>query len=279
MPLPGAGVPDPRAGRAGGCDLGHFNRRFLSAHCTAMTNTPEGRTDADCSNGDGICEVPGTPLPGLRRVGDAGPEVVYFGDPMCSWCWGISPQLERLRRWCVAEGLPFRLVLGGLRAGGGDAWDGRFRNFLRHHWQQVARSTGQPFNTGLLDLDFFEYDTEPACRSVITARMMGVVDELAFFASVQRGFYVDNEDPKRPAFHAARCGEFGMDPAAFVECFASNDARAATKADFAASRAAGVGGFPTVALRRNGEQTIIATGFATFDHMRRNISRNVASTG
>jgi putative protein-disulfide isomerase len=198
---------------------------------------------------------------------------------MCSWCWGISPQLDRLRRWCATEGISFSLVMGGLRAGGGDAWDSRFRAFLEHHWQEVARSTGQTFNTGLLDADHFEYDTEPACRAVVTARIMGVADELAFFAGVQRGFYVDNDDPKRPEFHAARCGAFGLDPAAFLERFADNEAREATQADFDASRSARVTGFPTIALRHDDEQAVIATGFATFDNMRRTIARKLSGTG
>lgn len=194
---------------------------------------------------------------------------------MCSRCWGISSQLRSLRDWCTAERLPFRLVMGGLRAGGGDAWDARFRDFLRHHWQEVARVTGQMFNAGLLDRDFFEYDTEPACRAVVTARTMDVADELAFFAAVQRGFYVDNGDPKRPDFYRARCGRFGMDPEAFLERFASDDARQATRADFAASRASGVTAFPTIMVRHDGGQAIVATGFATFDDMRRKITERV----
>jgi putative protein-disulfide isomerase len=260
--------------------FGILNGRFLSIYCTAMTIATEGMSETECSSRDGICEVPRAAAPKSRTLATAeGPEVVYFGDPMCSWCWGISSQLERLHRWCVAEGIPFRLVMGGLRAGGGDAWDRRFRDFLRHHWQEVAGLTGQTFNTGLLDADSFEYDTEPACRAVVTARSMAIMDELAFFAGVQRGFYVDNEDPKCPTFHAARCGAFGLDPDAFVERFASDDVREATKADFAAARAARVTGFPTIALYRNSEQAVIATGFANFDDMRRNITQKLNSTG
>lgn len=243
-----------------------------------MANATEDLTES-CSTEDGLCRIAADRSSESRpQVFSADPEVAYFGDPMCSWCWGISSQLRKLRDWCVAEAIPFRLVMGGLRAGGGDAWDDRFRNFLRHHWEDVARLTGATFNTGLLDLDFFEYDTEPACRAVITARLLGVADELAFFAAVQRGFYVDNDDPKRPDFYPARCRAFGIAPEAFLEKFDSDAARAATRADFAASRASRVMEFPTVALRRKGNHAVIATGFATFDDMRRNIGR-LASAG
>ena len=239
-----------------------------------MKVTP--RHDLDCSTEDGACAIPGadggaTPAISSRR------EVVYFGDPMCSWCWGISLELRKLHDWCAAGNLPFRLVMGGLRAGGGDPWDARFRNFLRHHWEEVGRATGQPFSTGLLDRDAFEYDTEPACRAVVTARMMSVGDELAFFADVQRGFYVDNEDPKEPGFYPARCRRYGLEPAAFLERFDSDEARAATGADFAASRASGVTGFPTIVLRGDAGQAVVATGFASFDAMRSRIARRLTA--
>jgi putative protein-disulfide isomerase len=244
-----------------------------------MAKATEGLAEG-CSTEDGLCRIAGDGSSESRpQQSSTDPEVVYFGDPMCSWCWGISSQLRRLHDWCLAEAIPFRLVMGGLRAGGGDAWDDRFRNFLRHHWEDVARSTGATFNTGLLDLDFFEYDTEPACRAVVAARMLGVVDELAFFSAVQRGFYVDNEDPKRPAFYAARCSAFGIAPGAFLEQFESDAAKSATRSDFASSRAARVTGFPTIALRTEGTLAVVATGYATFDDMRRTLGRLATAAG
>jgi putative protein-disulfide isomerase len=232
-----------------------------------------GMNEADCST-DGVCTIPARDeAQGQRPSATARPAVVYFGDPMCSWCWGISPQLRSLRDWCVDTGLPFRLVMGGLRAGGGDAWDSRFRDFLRHHWREVASLSGQPFNIGLLERDFFEYDTEPACRAVATARMLGVADELGYFIAVQRGFYVDNEDPKLPAFHAARCAKFGLDPEAFVATLASDAARDTVRADFSTTRRSGVTGFPTIAVQRPGGLRVIASGYATFLRLREDVER------
>ena len=40
--------------------------------------------------------------------------IIYIGDPMCSWCWGIAPELDRLQAWTT---LPFDVVVGGLRPG------------------------------------------------------------------------------------------------------------------------------------------------------------------
>ena len=38
-------------------------------------------------------------------------EFIYVGDPMCSWCWGFAPVLERMTE--VYE-IPIRVVVGGI---------------------------------------------------------------------------------------------------------------------------------------------------------------------
>ena len=88
-------------------------------------------------------------------------EIIYVGDPMCSWCWGLSPQLNALQRYGQQLGIPFSLVMGGLRPGGGEAWNADFKGFLKHHWEEVTQRSGQPFGYGLFDLEDFNYDTEP----------------------------------------------------------------------------------------------------------------------
>ena len=44
------------------------------------------------------------------------PHLIYFSDPMCSWCYGFSPVIEEIRR-AYGRALPVRLVMGGLRPG------------------------------------------------------------------------------------------------------------------------------------------------------------------
>lgn len=196
--------------------------------------------------------------------------LIYVGDPMCSWCWGIAPALQQLQQFC-AQRLPFHVVVGGLRAGGGDAWTDHFRQFLARHWQEIGKLTGQPFSYRLLDREAFDYDTEPACRAVVTARILLDGDVLGFFSAVQRKFYVENEDPKQIDFYRSICADSGLDFGEFARRFESDDVRALTRGDFQLSRNWGVSGFPTVMLRTREELIPVATGFSTFDKMRESV--------
>ena len=138
-------------------------------------------------------------------------EIVYVGDPMCSWCWGISPQLNRLEREAAQENIPYRIVLGGLRPGGGDPWNDQFKDFLKHHWEEVNDRSGQPFGYDLFEKPEFNYDTEPACRAVVAAREMKPEIEQRFFELVQHHFYVKNQDPAAVTFYQPICETLGLD--------------------------------------------------------------------
>ena len=63
-------------------------------------------------------------------------ELIYVGDPRCSWCYGFGPVVENLD---ARFSFPTRLIIGGLRPGpAADVLDDRMRRFLRHHWEEIG---------------------------------------------------------------------------------------------------------------------------------------------
>lgn len=222
-----------------------------------------------CDPETGACIIDPLPEPEAPQASTSPErEIVYVGDPMCSWCWGLSPALKELEAEGRRRGLPFRVVVGGLRAGGGETWDERFRTFLRHHWEEIGERTGQPFSMALLDRDAFDYDTEPACRAVVVARdLLDPTDVYPFFAAVQERFYARGDDPKPVEFYRELCERFGIDFEVFRSRFESQEARAQTGDEFRLVRSWGVRSFPTVLLREGTELRPIALGFATAERM------------
>lgn len=192
--------------------------------------------------------------------------IVYVGDPMCSWCWGFAPALQALREAGAKRGLPFEIVLGGLRAGGADEWTAEFRQFLRHHWQEVAQRSHQPFSFDLLDRPQFAYDTEPACRAVVALRQIlaknhRLPELYDCFHTIQARFYVDNQDPSELVFYESICTKHHVDFDEFSNLFQQDAIKKATIADFALCRRWQVRAFPTVLLRQNGQMRVLSAGF------------------
>jgi putative protein-disulfide isomerase len=192
---------------------------------------------------------------------------------MCSWCYGISNELADV--WQSYPGLDKDVVLGGLRPGGGDAWTADFKDFLKHHWEDVNRASQMPFSYDLLDRDEYHYDTEPSCRAVTIVKEMAPDKAFAFFKAVQRGFYLESKDPKLVSFYEPICQDLGIDYSQFETRFTSSEARSATAIEFNKARSLGVNSFPTIILRDGDDMHVIAQGFATAKEMKAIIDQHM----
>lgn len=175
-------------------------------------------------------------------------EIIYVGDPMCSWCYGFTDVLRGIRERC-SDRVGTRLVMGGLHADGTHVVTERYRDFLREHWREIGMRTGQPFDLSILDRTGWIYDTEKACRAVVVVRELGRGLEWEYFAAVQRGFYRDNHDPNDPESFARIAQTFGVERSIFLDAYQAAPSRQRTQDDFRWARSVGVDGFPTVLLR------------------------------
>ena len=194
------------------------------------------------------------------------PILWYFADPMCSWCWGFSPVIETLRD-DYRERMKIALVLGGLRHETAPMTAAQREDIL-HHWRAVQARTGQPFRFDDALPPGFVYDTEPACRAVVT---MGGIDPsriFALFKAIQTAFYAEGRDVTQPGVLADLAAGTGVERAAFVRDFESDVARTRTQAHFRQAREAGVRGFPTLIVQQDAQLHTVCNGCQPLDTVR-----------
>ncbi|AGZ34099.1 DsbA family protein [Pseudomonas sp. SWI6] len=192
--------------------------------------------------------------------------LLYVMDPMCSWCWGFAPVAEALIAQAREAGVPTRVVPGGLRTGG-SALDASTRKYILEHWQAVADATGQPFRFDGAMPDGFVYDTEPACRALVTARELDAERVWPLLALIQRSFYEQGVDVTRAPQLVELAEQVGFDRERFAQHFASHDVRAATAADFSWVQDLGIAGFPTLLAERNGQLALLTNGYQPLDRL------------
>lgn len=189
------------------------------------------------------------------------PEIIYVGDPMCSWCWGIAPAIHSIAN---RTDVTVRVVVGGLRPGpSAQLLDDRLRAELAHHWAKVEEVSGQPFDTTVLQRENWVYDTELPAIAVTTMRRHVPAATLSFLTHLQRAFYADGVDITDPAQYPRLTADFAVDPAAFVEEMGSEEARTRTWQEFGEARELGVAGFPTVLLRLDDSTQVLTRGYAS----------------
>ncbi|MDF1548192.1 MAG: DsbA family protein [Bacteroidales bacterium] len=199
-------------------------------------------------------------------------KIMYFGDPMCSWCWGIANHLEKIKEHYKYK-LNFELVLGGLRPGGGEKWDNNMKEMLRGHWKHVNEYSGQEFNYELLNRDFFNYDTEPPSRAVRIVRDLAAEKEFQFFKEVQRAFYVSNSDLNDIESYKSICKKTDIPYDDLKNAFESDLYKELVKKDFQKSSEYSIRGFPSVVIQIGDDNQLIARGYTSFDNMKVLIDR------
>ena len=190
-------------------------------------------------------------------------EFLYVGDPMCSWCWGFAPVLERLdARFHV----PLQVIAGGLRPGAAaEPLDELMRRVLINHWQAVEERSGQPFDLAVLDRDDWIYDTLVPDTAVVTMRTLNEPETLAFFARLQRSFYAEAVDITDPDEYPRLLEEFDVDTNTFIEQLASAEMATLTYGDFQTARRLGVNGFPTLLLRDGDTAFVVTRGYLPYE--------------
>lgn len=192
-------------------------------------------------------------------------QFVYFADPMCSWCYGFAPVVTALaERFEGRMGL--QLVMGGLRAGQAAPMRAEDKAYIREAWTKVGEASGQAFNFDFFDRESFVYDTEPACRAVVTARRLLPKLALPFLARVSRAFYAENRDMTSVEEIAEVAEEAGFDRHAFGDAFLAPDTRNETFRDFLTAQELGIHGFPTlVAGSPEKGYALVTNGFRPLD--------------
>jgi len=186
--------------------------------------------------------------------------LLYVMDPMCSWCWGFAPVLESLAEQAAAAGVGLHLVAGGLRRDS-VAIDAAARVRYLGYWQAVNAGTGQLFNFNDGLPEGLVYDTEPACRALVTARQLAPDLVWPLTRLIQQAFYTEGVDVTRASVLVELAEQAGIPRIVFAEPFDSQAMRAATAADVSWVQDLGIAGFPTLLAEREGQLALLTNGY------------------
>ncbi|KFJ89817.1 DSBA oxidoreductase [Pseudomonas sp. 1-7] len=186
--------------------------------------------------------------------------LLYVMDPMCSWCWGFAPVVEALAEQAAVDGVPLQIVTGGLRRDQ-VAINAAARVRYLGYWQAVNASTGQLFDFERGLPEGLVYDTEPACRALVTARQLDAASAWTLLKLVQQAFYTEGADVTQASVLVQLAEQAGIPRIEFAEAFDSQAMQEATAADFTWVQDLGIAGFPTLLAERDGQLALLTNGY------------------
>jgi putative protein-disulfide isomerase len=181
------------------------------------------------------------------------PTILYYiHDPMCSWCWGFRPTLERL----LAD-LPPRIqverLLGGLAPDTDQPMPRERREWLQQTWRKIAqRIPGTQF-----DHDFWvrcapRRSTYPACRAVIAARRQDASLDEAMTYAIQRTYCIETRNPSDRDTLIALAGEIAANARVFAEALDARETRVELSQEIEKVKAMDSRRFPSLVLDLEG---------------------------
>ena len=209
--------------------------------------------------------------------------LLYIADPMCSWCYGFAKTIDALlAEPGEAAPLQLALMMGGLRPYTTEPMAPERADEIFGHWAHVHEASGQPFaaapHTALHEPGFL-YDTEPASRAVVAVRTLWPQHGWKYLHAVQKAFYAAGRNVTKPEVLADVAEAQGLPRPAFAKAYASEEMRAAVRADFDQAQAWGIRGFPALILDQGERLQLVCQGYLPLASLRERLTAAAQPAG
>ena len=186
---------------------------------------------------------------------------------MCSWCWALQPQWQRLLEK-LPPGLEVRKLLGGLAPDTDEPMPAGMRERLLGTWQRIEKTVpGIRFNFDFWTATTPRRATYPACRAVIAARAQGEGCDEAMLKAIQYAYYQQARNPSDNDTLIALAVEIGLNAEAFAQALSAPATQEQLEKEMAQAEALGVDSYPSLVLAVNGSHWPVPVDYNSADNM------------
>ncbi len=231
-----------------------------ATHIKAQNKQPmtQANNPLLCDPAKGICEIPGndTIAQGEAITGDKPVHIVYFTDPICSSCWGIEPQLRKMKLEYGTQ-VHISYHMGGLLPDWSYNSGGISKpSDVAHHWDEVSRYYDMPID-GDVWLEDPLSSSYPPSIAFKAAQLQDEYKAIAFLRRTREMVFLEKKNITKWEHLAQAATQAGLD-ADRLKTDYEQQAQTLFKADLELARKSGVRGFPTLLISgKTGQQEIL----------------------
>lgn len=212
-----------------------------------------------CDPDSGVCEIPGqTDSPARMGLGDSEKPVriVYYTDPICSSCWGIEPQLRRLK---LEYGDSFHMEyhMGGLLPD----WNYNSGGISKpadvaHHWDEVSLHYDMPIDGDVWLEDPLDSSYPPSI-AFKAAQMQDEKKAVSFLRILREMLFLEKKNITKWEFVELAANQAGLDSEQLKVAY-EGSAKTEFEADLKLAQQMGVRGFPSIyMMNEQGQQEFV----------------------
>jgi putative protein-disulfide isomerase len=195
------------------------------------------------------------------------PTLIYAYDPLCGWCYGFHPVMERLKDR-FDDDLNFRIVPGGLATGVNAQKISEGHDYILNALQLVKDTTGIKFGENfklLAEEGSYYYNSEPSCRIQNTVNQLKPDQALKFAGSLHNAIFVDGENLNEWGTFKNLLAEHSIDLEKAKALYESDEIKEKTAKQFEWCTKNGATAFPTLLLHIGDEIGVMSRGYRPFD--------------
>jgi predicted DsbA family dithiol-disulfide isomerase len=200
-----------------------------------------------CDTQTGWCEMPDTARPSanVALVALRKPvRILYFTDPICSSCWGIEPQLRRLKLEYGSQ-LDIEYHMGGLLPDWSYNSGGISKpSDVAGHWDEVSHHYDMPIDGDVWLEDPLDSSYPPSI-AFKAAQMQDGGKAGLFLRRIREMVFLEKKNITKWEYLAAAAAQVGLDAGRLKIDF-EGAAKQAFQDDLTLARSLGVRGFPTL---------------------------------
>lgn len=202
-------------------------------------------TDMSCDIETGVCEI-NQPIDNLKEEGHKKPvKLLYFTDPICSSCWGIEPQLRKLKQE-YGDYFDIEYRMGGLLKSwseyGGSDVNGPAS--VAQHWQEASAFYQMPIDGDVWNEDPLHSSYPPAI-AFKAAQLQGSHKADLFLRRIKEMVFMEKRNITKIEHLVQAAKDAGLNVVQFGSDY-EHKAKQLFEADLLMAKEWGVRGFPTI---------------------------------
>ncbi len=195
------------------------------------------------------------------------PTLIYVFDPLCGWCYGFHPVMEKLQKR-FGDRITINVKTGGLAVGDRAQPISEGYSYIKDGLRQVEKTTGTEFGRNfklLAEEGSYYYDSVPPCKAQKVVNEITPDHSLTFAGRLQNAFFRDGKNLNELHTYKELIEPFNISWEGFKTRFDSDNTTEALMEEFDWCRTHGATGFPTLLIKIEDETSIMARGYRPFD--------------
>ena len=211
------------------------------------------------------------------------PELLYLHDPLCGWCYGMSPVINQIQREFAGR-IDVSVLCGGMVQGADAGPIAGSWEYIKNALAEVESVTGVSFGRAFKELGAkgrYIYDSEPPSRAIVAFRQLSQdpTRTVVFAHAVQTALFRDGFDLNDAMTYTTLLAPFEIAAADFQRRWAAPETARAAQQEFAAVTRIGVQGFPTLVLRIGEQGYVLARGYQPYEQLRAGLEQLLREEG